>query len=103
MQSSGTTVMILGQEYTVRSEGDPQYVREIAQYVDRRMREVSQASQQVSSTKIAILAALNIADELFRERRQTGSGVEHLQERAEHLLVALEESFKKGGETLPGA
>lgn len=123
MESRATTVTILGQEYTVRGGDDPEYVHAIARYVDDRMREVAQGSHQVSSAKIAILAALNIAEELFRERRRSGSGgVENLEERTHNLVLALEESFRaaapdgaapsgaptqgateEGGETLPGA
>jgi cell division protein ZapA len=61
---------IYDQSYNVNAEQDEAYVRELAAYVDGRMREVSDATRMVDSLKVAVLAALNIADELFTLRRQ---------------------------------
>ena len=61
-------VNIYGTEYPIRGEVDVEYIRRVAEYVDRKMREVDQSTAAKSSLKVAILAALNIADELFRER-----------------------------------
>jgi cell division protein ZapA len=90
MQPGTTTVTIYGQEYTVRSDGDAEYVRRIASYLDARMREVAKQSNQVTSLRVAILAALNITDELFRVR-EIGSGeAETLRARADDLATRLE-------------
>jgi cell division protein ZapA (FtsZ GTPase activity inhibitor) len=59
-------VEIYGQSYNLRGEGDSAYLQELAGYVDRRMREVAEATATVDSLKVAILAALNIADESRR-------------------------------------
>jgi cell division protein ZapA len=59
-------VEIFGQTYTVKAGADPAYVEALAKYVDAQMREVSQAAGAVDSMRIAVLAALNIADEAFR-------------------------------------
>jgi cell division protein ZapA len=59
-------VEIYGQSYNLRGEGDSAYLQELAAYVDRRMREVAEATATVDSLKVAILAALNIADESRR-------------------------------------
>jgi len=56
-------VEIYGQSYNLRGEGETNYLQELAAYVDRRMREVAEATATVDSLKVAILAALNIADE----------------------------------------
>src|SRR5438445_13889508 len=56
-------VEIYDQAYTVRSDGDPQYLKELAEYVDRRMREISSGTLTVASRKVAILAALYLGDE----------------------------------------
>ena len=76
-------VEIFGQSYAVRAGKDPGYVHELAAYVDEQMREVSRASGVVDSVRIAVLAALNIADEFHRARaraeelaRQLGSVVD---------------------------
>ena len=62
-------VEIYDQAYTVRSDGDPEYLRELAEYVDRRMREISSGTLTVDSRKVAILAALYIADELHQLKK----------------------------------
>ncbi len=58
-------VEIYGKVYTVSGDKDPEYVRMVAEFVDRKMREISQMTDTVSTSRIAILASLNIADELF--------------------------------------
>jgi len=64
-------VEIYGQSYNLRGEGDSAYLQELAAYVDRRMREVAEATATVDSLKVAILAALNIADEARRAGKAT--------------------------------
>jgi cell division protein ZapA len=72
-QSHLVQVEIYGQSYNLRGEGDPEDIRDLAAYVDRKMREVSDATATVDSLKVAILAALNIADESRRGRpREAG-------------------------------
>lgn len=72
-----TSVEIFGQTYNVRGEGDPNYLEELARYVDARMREVAAEVNTVDPMKIAILAALNIADEFsrFKKQKQSASGI----------------------------
>ena len=59
-------VQIFGQRYPIRSALDPQYVQELAGYVDERMRAAAEQSPAGDSLRLAVLAALNIADEAFR-------------------------------------
>ena len=63
-------VEIFGQEYAVRGGDDPGYVQKLAAYVDEQMKEVSRTSGAVDSLRIAVLAALNIADERFSLREE---------------------------------
>jgi len=113
MDPETTTIKIFGQEYRVRGGEDPKQVEEVAAHVDSRMREVAKGSQQVSSLRIAILAAMNIADDLLRERNTNPSFV-RMHERASKLATSLEECLApesangdsdngKGGEPLPDA
>ncbi len=62
-------VEIYNQTYNIRSDGDSEYVINLAEFVDRRMREISSGTLTVDSLKVAILAALHIADELHRLKR----------------------------------
>lgn len=63
-------VRIYGAEYPVRGNRDIQYIRELADYLDEKMREVNKNVRVDSSLRVAILAALNITDELFQERHK---------------------------------
>ncbi len=65
-------VEIFGQSYAVRGGADPGHVEKLAAFVDSQMQEVSRSSGAVDSVRIAVLAALNIADELFQARGQSG-------------------------------
>ena len=56
-------VEIYNQTYSIRSDGDNEYIQRLAEYVDRKMREISSGTFTVDSLKVAILAALHIADE----------------------------------------
>ena len=89
--SAGTAVHveIFGQTYTVKAGADPGYVEELAAYVDAQMREVSKTAGAVDSVRVAVLAALNLADECFRLRRQAQSGDLNLAARAERLAKEL--------------
>jgi cell division protein ZapA len=62
-------VEIYNQTYNIRSEGDTEYIKQLATFVDSRMREISSGTLTVDSLKVAILAALHIADELHRTRK----------------------------------
>ncbi len=84
-------VEIHGQRYPIRSTLDPEYVALLATYVDGKMRAASDSAPTGDSLRLAVLAALNIADELFRCR--DGARAERVQrncaERAGELLSVL--------------
>jgi cell division protein ZapA len=92
MEPGSTSVTIFGQEYTIRGGGEPEYVHRIAKFVDERMREVSSSTSQITSLRVAILAALNIADELLQEREGRRRTHDELRARAERLLANLEQA-----------
>jgi cell division protein ZapA len=73
-------VEIYNQTYNIRSDGDTEYIIQLAEFVDSRMREISSGTLTVDSLKVAILAALHIADELHR--------LKHLHEQADTQLAA---------------
>jgi len=69
-ESNLVKVSIFGQEYTVKAPADPQYIQSIAEYVNSKMKEVQdELPTAQSSTRIAILASMNITDELFNIRK----------------------------------
>jgi cell division protein ZapA len=64
-------VEIFGQRYPIRTTLDPEYVSRLATYVDEKMRAASESARTGDSQRLAVLAALNVADELFRSREMT--------------------------------
>ncbi len=91
-----TRVNIFGREYTIRGAGSPAYIAEIAHYVDMKMRQMTDNATVASTAKVAIFAALNIADELFRQRERFGekeesrvSEIGHLADRIEQVLSEI--------------
>jgi cell division protein ZapA len=86
-KSDSISVEIFGQTYNVRGgEGDPNYLAELARFVDSRMREVAGQVATVDPMKIAILAALNIADEFSRFRRVRDEKTEELSARLTKVI-----------------
>jgi cell division protein ZapA len=65
---SSVKVTIVGQELTIRSDASPEHTREVAAYVDKTIRGIMNSGAVVESNRAAILAALQISDELFRAR-----------------------------------
>ena len=61
---------ILGQKYTVRSEASPEYVRKLVDYLDATLRDLDPGGGGQEPTKLSILAALHVTDELFRARER---------------------------------
>jgi len=78
-------VDIHGQRYPIRSGLDPAYVARLATYVDEKMHAAADSTPTGDSLRLAVLAALNIADELFRCRDTTLERDGRLAERAEEL------------------
>jgi cell division protein ZapA len=62
-------VTIAGEEYAIRSDETPEHTRAVAAHVDKAVREVLHSMQVVESQRAAIMAAMQITDELFRTRR----------------------------------
>ena len=89
MSSTSTEVEIFGAVDNVRGSEDRGYLQELADLVDRKMREVAQHVNTADTARIAILAALNLADELFRlEKRQAEERVE-IREKVAELTEEL--------------
>jgi len=87
-----TAVTILGRTYHLRGNGDPAYLHELASVVDARMRAVAEATGTADSLKVAILAALNLADDYLQSGRRPRSD-EDGESRLEHLVTVLDEAL----------
>jgi len=84
------TVEIGGQPYPIRSTLEPAYVAELAAYVDRKLRAASEVAPTADGLSLAVLVALNVADELFRARDQQSSANGSFNERALRLEQLLD-------------
>ncbi|MEO8433905.1 MAG: cell division protein ZapA [Pyrinomonadaceae bacterium] len=87
-------VEIYNQTYNIRSDGDSDYISELAEYVDSRMREISSGTLTVDSLKVAILAALYIADELHRLKNVHEQADEQLASRSAECAEMLDRLLK---------
>jgi cell division protein ZapA len=88
-------VQIFGHSYTIRGEADQEYILNVAAYVDRKMREITEKLPVASLSKVAILASLNIADELFKERAQRQAQQQALGTQAARLNEVLGELLEE--------
>ncbi|HEX9564701.1 MAG TPA: cell division protein ZapA [Gemmatimonadaceae bacterium] len=71
-------VSIVGEEYSIRSDATPEHTRAVAAYLDREIRKVLGGNALMEPHKAAILAAMQITDELFKERKSAREVEEHL-------------------------
>ena len=92
-QKSLVRVSIFGHEYTVKAPANPEYIKEVAEYVSKRMKEVEKglASDQ-STSRIAILTAMNIADELFSKKKSSSINIVDIEDRIQSLVDYIDES-----------
>jgi cell division protein ZapA len=86
---------IFGQMYTIRGELDEDYVLKLANFVDEKMRAVAGATSTVDTQKVAVLAALAIADELHSAQRDIGYREDVLKEQAERCLTLVERALRQ--------
>jgi cell division protein ZapA len=85
-----TAVKNFNQTYQDSTGGDPEYVKQLARYVDKVMTEVFENTSAVDSLKVAVLAALNIADERFAARRQLETLDDTVTEKSEEMITLLD-------------
>jgi cell division protein ZapA len=88
-------VQIFGHSYTIRGEANQDYILDVAAYVDRKMREITEKLPVASLSKVAVLASLNIADELFKERAQRDAQRQALDSRAARLNAVLDDLLEE--------
>lgn len=87
-------VNIYGTEYPIRGAADVEYTQKVANFIDSKMRQIDQRVSAKSPLKVAILASLNIADELFRERLEKEELIEKYESKIKNLVERLEESLQ---------
>ena len=89
-QNGSVRVEIFDQAYNLRGS-DPEYILKLAEFVDTKMRAVAEATNTIDTVRLAVLAALNIADEYHLLQRKQETGATDYQKRAHLLANALDE------------
>ena len=93
MDTGKVKVNIYGQTYNIRGDAPEEYILELAGYVNKKMEEVSNNVSNTNSLQIAILVALNIADEYFQSRK-LNSGIEGcIEEKTREIISMLDEGL----------
>lgn len=100
-REDATAVTIFGRTYHLRGDGDAGYLAELAAEVDRRMRDVAEATGTADTLKVAILAALNVTDEYLRARRSTDLP-EDVRDRLARISNLLGDALAETGERPSG-
>jgi cell division protein ZapA len=88
-------INIFGQGFTVKTDADKEYIEKIAAYVDKKMDEIVRNTKTVSTLNVAILAALNIADEFFKELEKREGLLAEVDSRSREIVKTIDTQLKK--------
>jgi cell division protein ZapA len=88
-------IQIYDQSYNVNADGNEEYLHELAAYLDGKMRSIAESTHMVDSLKVAVLAALNIADEMFQMRKRQQEIEGPLRQRVENCVSMVEKALEQ--------
>ncbi|MGD0915861.1 MAG: cell division protein ZapA [Thermodesulfobacteriota bacterium] len=83
-------ISVFGQTYTVRTDAEESYIQAVAQYVNEKKEEILQKTKSVSTLNVAILTALNIADDLLREKAKRKALFEEIEAKSKDLAEKID-------------
>ncbi|MGH9703937.1 MAG: cell division protein ZapA [Candidatus Acidiferrales bacterium] len=87
-------IEIYDQFYNVQADGDEAYLKDLAAFVDGKMRNIAESTRMVDSLRVAVLAALNIADELYALRKRQSELEGPLKKRVERCVTLVESALE---------
>jgi len=87
-------IQIYGKTYSLKSSSDQMSMEDVAAYVDAKMRELAAARSKTSSADLAVLAALNIAQELMELQKQNDANDKSHEEKIGRMIEALEDEIQ---------
>jgi cell division protein ZapA len=87
-------VVIYDQEYHMRGQLDPEYIHRLAKFLDGKMRSIAERTHTVDSLRVAVLAALNIADEYHQIKARQESFEKHVDEKLHRCQEAVDQILK---------
>jgi cell division protein ZapA len=82
-------IKVFGQTYTVKTDAEEDHIQQVARYVNEKMDEVTKNTKSVSSFNVAILTALNIADDLIRERGKRLALLQEVEQKSKDLVERI--------------
>jgi cell division protein ZapA len=91
-------IKVFGQIYTVKSDAEEGHIQEVAQYVNEKMEDVLKKTRSISTLNVAILTALNLADDLLKEKEKRAALLREIEKRSKDLTEKID--LKIGGEDL---
>ncbi len=83
-------INVFGQAFSVKSEDDEDHIQAVARYVNEKMEEILKKTRSVSTLNVAILTALNIADDLLKEREQRKALLREVEVKSRDLIEKIE-------------
>jgi cell division protein ZapA len=86
-------VNIYGNEYSIMGEAEPEYILKLAEYIDTKMKEIGKSVTSGNTAQVAILAALNIADEYFQLQNIKSDVTGEMEQKTKALISMLDEGL----------
>ncbi len=83
-------IKVFGQTYTVKTDAEEGHIQEVARYVNEKMEEVLKKTRSVSTLNVAILTALNLADDLLREKEKRNALLQEVETKSKELVEKIE-------------
>jgi cell division protein ZapA len=83
-------IKVFGQTYTVKTDAEEDHIQEVARYVNEKMEEILKKTRSVSTLNVAILTALNIADDLLKEREYRKALLREVEVKSQNLAEKID-------------
>jgi cell division protein ZapA len=100
MEKSSVKVNIMGMEYALKADVNPDYIQELASYVNNKMQRLNSGAPTYTPLKIAVLSAVNISDELFRMKRKYENLVKEIESTSEEITEKLDQFLEQYSDLL---
>ena len=95
-ETSSVRAKIYDREYALRTSGDPEQLQALCVHLDKRMREIAESTGSVDTLKVAVLAALSLADDLQRTREEMRKLDDSVGRRSLACVSLLDRLFRNG-------
>jgi cell division protein ZapA len=96
-ETQSIRVVIYDQEYFMRGDLNEEYIQKLAQYLDAKMRSIAERTRTVDTVRVAMLAALNVADEYHQLKARYEEVTQHVDQKVVECTAALDEILKGSG------